>query len=175
MQNIIHCGGCSAMSKKRDFDALQKRRMRAANLLRHGWRQAQVADKLGVSRQSVSRWAATIEDGGAAGLRKSGRVGRRPAIDEEQRRKLVASLKAGALVAGYGTDLWTLKRVRRLIEEQTGLRYSESGVWHVLANLGFSWQRPVGRALERDETAIEGWKRKRWPVLKKTLRPEGKP
>ena len=125
------------MSKKRDFDVLQKRRMRAANLLRHGWTQAQVASKLGVSRQSVSRWVATIEDRGAAGLRKAGRAGRRPGLDAAQRRQLVASLKAGALAAGYGTDLWTLKRVGRLIAEQTGVRYSESGVWHVLATLEF--------------------------------------
>ena len=163
------------MSKKRDFDALQKRRMRAANLLRHGWTQAQVANRLGVSRQSVSRWGATIDDRGAAGLRKAGRAGRRPGLDAAQRRQLVASLKAGALAAGYGTDLWTLKRVGRLIAEQTGVRYSESGVWHVLATLDFSCQRPVGRALERDEAAIEHWKRKRWPALKKTLRPEGRP
>jgi transposase len=162
------------MSKTRDFDALQKRRMRAANMLRRGFTQAQVANKLGVSRQSVSRWAATVEAEGAMGLRKAGRAGRRPGLDEAQRRRLIESLKAGALVAGYGTDLWTLKRVGRLIEEDTGLQYSESGVWHVLANLGFSCQRPVGRALERDEAVIEHWKRKRWPTLKKTPRPEGR-
>jgi len=162
------------MSKRRDFSALQKRRMRAANLLRRGFTQAHIAAKLGVSRQSVSRWAATVEAEGATGLRKAGRAGRRPGLDEAQRRKLIQSLKAGALVAGYGTDLWTLKRVGRLIEEDTGLRYSESGVWHVLANLGFSCQRPVGRALERDEAGIKHWKRKRWPALKKTPRPEGR-
>jgi transposase len=162
------------MSKTRDFDALQERRMRAANLLRRGFTQAQVAAKLGVSRQSVSRWAATVDAEGRTGLRKAGRAGRRPGLDEAQRKELIESLTAGALVAGYGTDLWTLKRVGRLIEEATGLRYSESGVWHVLANLGFSCQRPVGRALERDEPGIEHWKRKRWPTLKKTPRPEGR-
>lgn len=162
------------MSKTRDFDALQKRRMRAAKLLQRGFTQAQVAATLGVSRQSVSRWAAAVEAEGPTGLRKAGRAGRRPGLDEAQRRKLIESLKAGALVAGFGTDLWTLKRVGRLIEEDTGLRYSESGVWHVLANLGFSCQRPVGRALERDEALIEHWKRKRWPTLKKTPRPEGR-
>ena len=31
------------MSKTRDFDAMQKRRMRAANLLQRGFTQAQVA------------------------------------------------------------------------------------------------------------------------------------
>ena len=162
------------MSKTRDFDAMQKRRMRAANLLQRGFTQAQVAATLGVSRQSVSRWAAAVEAEGPKGLRKAGRAGRRPGLDEAQRRKLIESLKSGALVAGFGTDLWTLKRVGRLIEEDTGLRYSESGVWHVLANLGFSCQRPVGRALERDEAQIEHWKRKRWPTLKKTPRPEGR-
>jgi transposase len=156
----------------RDFDALQKRRMRAAQLLQRGWSPAEVAAKLGVTRQSVWRWAATIEEAGAAGLRKAPRAGRPPSLDEPQQRHLMESLQAGALSAGYGTDLWTLKRVARLIEEQTGVRYSESGVWHVLANLGFSCQRPVGRALERDEAAIEHWKRKRWPTLKKTLPPE---
>lgn len=162
------------MSKKRDFDALQKRRMRAANLLRRGWTQAQVADKLGVSRQSVSRWASTVKEAGAVGLRKAGRAGRRPGLNAAHRWELIETLKAGALMAGYGTDLWTLKRVGRWIEEHTGLRYSESGIWHVLANLGFSCQRPVGRALERDEAAIEHWKRKRWPTLKKTPQPEGR-
>lgn len=160
------------MSKKRDFDGLQKRRMRAANMLRRGRTQAEVAKKLGVSRQSVSRWAGTREAEGDIGLRKAGRAGRLPRIDAEQRTKLAETLKAGALAAGYGTELWTLKRVRQLIQEQTGFRYSESGVWHVLANLGFSCQRPVGRALERDEPAIEHWKRKRWPALKKTPKPE---
>lgn len=162
------------MGERRDFDALQKRRMRAANMLRRGYTQAQVAQRLGVSRQSVSRWAATVEGSGQAGLRKAGRAGRMPGLNEAQRAELIKLLKAGALARGYGTDLWTLKRVGRLIEEHMGLRYSESGVWHVLANLGFSCQRPVGRALERDESAIQAWKRKRWPGLKKTPKHEGK-
>jgi transposase len=163
------------MGRRRDFDALQKRRMRAANMLRRGFSQAEVARQLGVSRQSVSRWGQALQARGSIGLRKAGRAGRLPRLDARQQQRLVKSLKAGALAAGYGTDLWTLKRVGRLIAEQTGIRYSESGVWHVLANLGFSCQRPVGRALERDEAAIEHWRKRRWPALKKTPKPGAKP
>lgn len=163
------------MSRRRDFDALQKRRMRAAHLLRRGYSQSAVARKLGVSRQSVSRWADTLQAQGSNGLRKATRAGRPARFDPAQGEALVASLKGGALAAGYGTDLWTLKRVGRLLEEQTGISYSESGVWHVLGRLGFSCQRPVGRALERDDAAIERWQRKRWPALKKTPAPAAKP
>lgn len=132
------------MAKGRDFDALQKRRMRAANLLRRGLSQSRVAHQLGVSRQSVSRWAGRLEAHGQAGLRKAARAGRPARFEPAQRAALMASLKAGALAAGYGTDVWTLKRVGRLLREQTGIRYSESGVWHVLSRLGFSCQRPRG-------------------------------
>ena len=89
--------------------------------------------------------------------------------DEPQRRELMQALRSGALAEGFPTDLWTLPRVGKLIERRFARAYSESQVWRILVSLGFSCQRPSGRALERDETAIKRWKQTRWPVLKKTL------
>jgi transposase len=40
-------------------------------------------------------------------------------------------------------------------------------VYRLLQKLGWSCQRPVGQALERDERAIRRWKRQRWPDIKK--------
>ena len=42
-----------AKRAKRDFDALQKRRMRAANMLRRGVPQAEVARRVGVTAAAV--------------------------------------------------------------------------------------------------------------------------
>jgi hypothetical protein len=53
-----------------------------------------------------------------------------------------------------------------LIERQCGVKYSTVQAWRVLRSLGWTPQRPVGRAVERDEEAIRRWKRKRWPELK---------
>jgi transposase len=157
-----------AKQARRDFDALQKRRMRAATMLRRGVTQAEVARRVGVTAAAVCKWNRVLEANGQTGLRKAGRAGRKPKLDGPALTRLRARLKAGALAAGYGTDLWTLKRVGKLIEQECGVRYSESGVWHVLTQLGFSCQRPSARAIQRDEQAICEWKRKSWPALKKT-------
>jgi hypothetical protein len=45
--------------------------------------------------------------------------------------------------------------------------YHPGHVWKILRRLGWSCQRPAGRALERDEKAILRWKKERWPELKK--------
>jgi transposase len=163
-----------AKQAKRDFDALQKRRMRAATMLRRGVAQAEVARRVGVSAAAVCKWNRVLEANGQIGLRKAGRAGRKPKLDERGLAHLRERLKAGALAAGYGTDLWTLKRVGKLIQQECGVRYSESGVWHLLTNLGFSCQRPSARAIQRDEQAIKHWKRKSWPALKKTPAAGGK-
>jgi len=47
------------------------------------------------------------------------------------------------------------------------VRYHSGHVWRILRSLGWSPQRPVGRAIERDEKAIAEWKRTKWPVIKK--------
>jgi transposase len=156
------------MRTKRDRVKLEARRLQGARLLQRGVRPAEVARRVGVSRTSVGRWAGALEANGVRALRKAPRTGRPPALSEVEKKRLVAALEAGALAQGYSTDLWTLRRVGRLIEKISGEQYSESGVWRLLRALNFSCQRPTGRATQRDEDAIRRWKKKRWPALKKT-------
>ena len=155
---------------KRDFEALEKRRMKAARLLEKGIHEAEVARRVGVHRQSVNRWAKQLEENGRIALKKAGRAGRKPRLSEEQLKRIESALKAGPEELGYDTSLWTTARVGHLIEREFGIRYSKGHVWWVLRQLGWSCQRPVGRALERDEEKIRLWKKKRWPELKKTLK-----
>jgi len=157
--------------QRRDFPKLQARRLRALNLLTAGLSQAEVARRVGVHRQSVSRWAASVQQHGMAALEHQ-RAGRRPRLDEAARQALELGLQQGPQVLGYDTPLWTAPRVAELIRRQSGVRFHPDHVYRILQQLGWSCQRPVGRALERNESAIRQWKRRRWPALKKKPLPK---
>src|SRR5437879_4935068 len=68
---------------RRDFQALEQRRWRAARLLKKGVHQSEVARRVGAHRQSVSRWAQQLEEAGLSGLKKAGRAGRKPRLSPE--------------------------------------------------------------------------------------------
>jgi transposase len=152
---------------RRDFAALERRRMRAARLLEKGYSQSEVARMVDAHRQSVSQWAAELREKGRAGLRRAGRAGRKPRLSAQQLKKVEQGLKRGPEALGYETSLWTSARVAHLIQQECGVEYHPGHVWRILRQLGWSCQRPAGRALERDETKIQQWKQKRWPELKK--------
>lgn len=152
---------------RRDFDALERRRFRAFGLLNKGLSEAEVARRVGVHRQSVNRWAKQIDDKGRAGLKQAGRAGRKSRLRETDLKRLELGLKQGPQALGYETHLWTLERVAELIERDFGVEYHPGHVGWLLKKLGWSCQRPTGRALERDEQAIKRWKKRRWPELKK--------
>lgn len=152
---------------KRDFDGLEQRRFRAAKLFNQGVSQAEVARQTGVSRESARRWYVLWQSGGKAGLKQAGRAGRKPRLQPAQLESLRRGLKEGPEVLGYGTGLWTTWRVADLIERQTGHKYHPGHVWRILRSLGWSCQRPIGRATQRDEPAIQRWKEVRWPEIKK--------
>ena len=160
---------------RRDFAALERRRMAAARLLREGVSQAEVVRQVGVHRQSVSRWAKELKQSGVRGLRKAGHTGRPPKLSPVQLRDLERALTRGPEALGYASGLWTAGRVRDLIEHRTGVRYHQDHVWRILRKLGWSCQRPTGRALERDEQAIRHWKKCRWPQIKKKRFARGAP
>lgn len=165
----------NAAGVQRDFMGLERRRMKAAKLLQQGVSQSDVARRLGVHRQSVIRWACQLAQAGRAGLKKAGRAGRRAKLTAAQLQQVEQALKRGPEALGYNTGLWTTSRVRDLIASQCGVRYHAAHVWRILRSLGWSCQRPSGRALERDEPAIVHWQRHRWPQLKKKPSARGAP
>ena len=158
---------------KRDFDALERRRFQALRLLRQGLNQSEVARRVRVVRQSVARWAALDRKSGERALRQAGRAGRKPRLTEPQKTKLEQRLLAGPERLGYDTSLWSSERVAHLIEREFGVRYHPGHVWKLLVSLGWSCQRPVGRALERNEQAIHHWKKVTWPDIKKKPKKSG--
>lgn len=146
---------------------LERRRRRAARLLEAGMKQSDVARRVGTTRSSVSRWEKRRQEGGAEALKRPTRFGRPRRLSDAQCEELIEQLKAGALAAGFATELWTLPRMRSLIEQRFSVKLTEPSVWRLLRSLGWSVQRPMGQARQRDEKAIRTWKAKRWPELKK--------
>jgi transposase len=158
---------------KRDFAALERRRLDALKLLKQGYNQSEVARRVKVCSQTVSRWSRAVSAGGEQVLSAAGRAGRKPQLNDKQREKLIARLIEGPERLGYETPLWTCNRVAHLIQEEFGIRYHSGHVWKLLRQLNWSPQRPAGRALERNEEAIQQWKRKTWPGIKKKPKKKG--
>ena len=117
-----------------------------------------------VSAAFLGAQGSRIDD---AALRKAGRAGRLPRLSEKQRQQLEKLLVAGPERIGYETPLWTCPRVADLIEQEFQVRYHEGHVWKILVGLGWSPQRPEGRARERNEEQVRQWKKQVWPGLKK--------
>ena len=146
---------------------MERRRQRAARMFKAGKTQAEVARKLGVSRQSVSRWYNQYRHGGIKRLKAAGRAGRKPKLSENQLRRVDAALRKGAQANGFDTNLWTLPRVALVIERLTGVKYHPGHVWRILRSLDWTIQRPAKRAKERNEEKATKWILNRWPAIKK--------
>lgn len=149
------------------MDEVTKRRLRAGRMLQRGVAPAEVAERVGVARQTVYTWKRVLDEDGIEALRQSRRTGPESKLDEAALARLRDVLLESPTTHGFGTELWTLKRIRQVIQRLFGVRHSEVHVWRLLGQLGFSSQKPEKRALERDEGAVRAWKRRTWPTLKK--------
>ncbi|BBB58544.1 hypothetical protein UNDKW_4119 [Undibacterium sp. KW1] len=147
-----------------------KRRVKAGRLLLQGRGCAEVALVVGVARNTVYTWKAILDEGGLDALRAVGGKGRPAQLDAMELGELRRCLLDSPTEHGFGTELWTLKRVRLLIERKFEVSFSEVHVWRILGALGFSNQKPERRAIERNEDAVQEFKKKTWPALKKKPR-----
>jgi transposase len=154
------------MAKKRLGDATKKR-VRAGRMLLAGKRPAEVAPAVGVARQTVYTWKRILDEDGIDALRAVPGRGRPAKLDESQLAEVRRAVLQKPTEHGFGTDLWTLKRVGVVIKRLHGVQFGQTQIWRILGALGFSAQKPEKRAIERNEDAVRQWKRRTWPGLKK--------
>jgi transposase len=117
------------------------------------------------SRQSVMRWSRLLEQDGLRGLRRAARIGRPPRLTDQQLEQLTKRLKAGS--AATAARVWTLPRIRRLIEREFGVRLSTSSVWRTLQRMGWSVHRPANGARAQGLAAVMQWTPARSSIPKK--------
>ena len=159
LENIV-------MVQKRLSEAVKKR-LRAARMMQAGKGCAEVALAVGVARQTVYTWKRLLDEAGVDALRAVPEPGRPAQLDAAQLAAVRAVVLQSPTEHGFGTELWTLKRVGAVIERMHGVRFGQTQVWRILGSLGFSPQKPEKRAIERNDDAVRHWRRRTWPGLKK--------
>jgi transposase len=153
----------SSSSRKR----LEQRRMKAGKLFQKGCAQAELARTLRVTPAAVNQWHSIWKECGLSGLKSKGHPGAETALTKEKAVKLKRAILKGPRAFGYATDLWTLERIRAVAKKEAKLSFGTTWIWHAVIALGFSCQKPIKRAVERDERAITAWKLNTFPALKK--------
>ena len=148
-------------------------RMNAIRLLQQGYTRAKVANILDVAESSVYEWQSKFRQGGLAALSTKIASGRKMLLTDKQLLQLYKWLCGNPRQVQFDFGLWTRKIVRDLIRREFGIDYTPQNVGKILKMLGFSPQRPVWQALERDPEKRRQWMEETFPAIKKRADQEG--
>jgi transposase len=172
----------TGMAIERDFRKLtlatqaELRRIAVA-MVRAGKTRIEAAEAVGVNRRFVGRWVKAAAQRGEAAL-AGGRRGRRPgeqqalsAAQQEGLRSLI--IRDCPDRFGLSFALWTRPAVRALIARETGVWLTLPVVGRYLRAWGFSAQRPMRRASERQEAAVREWLETTYPAIARKAKAQG--
>ncbi len=157
----------------RGKDDLRRRAVRA--VLHEGLSKTEAARVFGVSRTSIHTWLDLHAAGGEGGLtpKRPGRAKGGGRLQGWQAAAIVNTIKdhcPDQLKLPFA--LWTREAVRDLIARKYNIRYSLSMTGHMLRRWGFTPQKPVTRAYERDNDAIRHWLHYEYPALRRRAKRE---
>jgi len=144
-------------------------RERALEAVRSGISKRTVAEAYGVSRLTIYRWLDRFEKEGIDGLKRKPGSGRPRKLEELAEDELKSIVLQEASEFGFDTDLWTVGRLRRVIQEQYEITLSNNTVWRRLREAGLTFQKPEREYYEIDEATREAWLANDVPEIRKTV------
>lgn len=144
-------------------------RLIAANMFEQGLETDVIVATLKVDDQTVRRWRRVFNAQGPDGLRSRKHAGRPSRMTPEQKRQLGELLLKKPSDCGFDRYLWTQQLIADLILREFGVSYHHDHIGLILKEIGFTHQKPMRRAKERDEQRIEAWRKQHWPELLKKV------
>jgi transposase len=154
--------------------AQEEIRIRAVQRVQAGESPEEVIKTLGFSRACIYNWLASYRSGGWHALRTGERTGRKKKLDGKQIKWLYKTIRdKDPQQLKFEFALWTRAMIGELIKRQFGIKISPTSVGRLLSQLGFTCQKPLYRAYQRDPQAVEDWKNKEFPEIQKRAKKEG--
>jgi len=158
-------------------EVLEALRLRAVRGCELHFTEAEVADLLGVSRETVCRWWSAYTAGGVAALphdrtgrpRGSGRTLTDPQADHLQ--QLLDAHRPEDL--GIAAPLWTRRAVRDLIRAEYGITMPVRTIGEYLQRWGYTSKRPRRHARDQDPAEVRAWLRQTYPAIEARAYQEG--
>ena len=147
-------------------EVLETYRLRAIELRKAGKKVKDIAFFFGLHPSAVSRWFVKYKKGGIDALKSRKALGPPPKLTIEEVNEVLNCLKKPATDYGFPTPLWTCKRVKQLVQEETNKKYTVVGVWKLLRRFGLTNQKPERRAMEQDTKEVKRWIKEEWPKIK---------
>src|SRR5207342_3735453 len=145
-------------ARKLDHATLEALRIRAVQCVQDGESPEVVARTLRITSRTVYRWLAQYRSGGWGALKAKPLAGRPPKLDDKKLKWVYNTVtQKNPLQLKFKFALWTREMVAQLITEKYGLRLAANSVGRLLAQLGITPQKPLYRALERDEALVQKW------------------
>ena len=119
----------------------------------------EVAEAYRIDRTTLFRWVTRYRVGGSKGLQRRPGSGRPRLLEELDEAALCRIVLQPASFFGFETALWTVGRLRRVIQEKYAIVVSSDTVWRRLQDAGLTYQKPERQYFEIDEEARQKWLR----------------
>jgi transposase len=154
--------------------ALEEIRIRAVQRVQAGESPETVIKTLGFARACIYNWLARYRAGGWDSLRTGHRSGRPKKLNGIQMKWVYKSIRdKDPQQLKFVFALWTRSMVADLIKRQFNLKLSLTSVGRLLNQLGFTCQKPLYRAYQRNPELIQKWKKEEFPQIVKRAKKEG--
>ncbi len=134
------------------------RRLRMMILARRGWTAKQIGQAVGSSQRSVRRWVARYNAMGRDGLETQPGQGRKPALNDEEQRRLKMRLDEGPQPEDRVCTLRG-KDIQRILAEEFGKVRSLDAVYYILHQLGYEPLAPRSQHRWADPPAQDEFKK----------------